>query len=113
MEVLPGVDLWKLLAVSAGDPITVAGEWNRAGFKPMTCWDGDRPVICHEGLGRLGQLCVARDRSATSTLRRAAAAAPEQLGEGGLLDAAALATLYKRAGRKPLRRARADPRGAR
>ena len=45
LEVLPGVDLWKLLAVSAGDPITVAGEWNRAGFKPMTCWDGDRPVI--------------------------------------------------------------------
>ncbi|MGW6278825.1 DUF5691 domain-containing protein [Kribbella sp. NPDC055071] len=27
----------------------------------------------------------------------------EQLGEGGLLDAAALATVYKRAGRKPLR----------
>ncbi len=26
----------------------------------------------------------------------------EQMGEGGLLDAAALATLYKRAGRKPL-----------
>ncbi|WP_051084771.1 SWIM zinc finger family protein [Kribbella catacumbae] len=45
LEVLPGVDLWKLLAVSAGDPVTVAGEWNRAGFKPMTCWDGDRPVI--------------------------------------------------------------------
>lgn len=45
LEVLPGVDLWKLLAVSAGDPVTVAGEWNRAGFKPMTCWDGDRPVV--------------------------------------------------------------------
>ncbi|MEU4390271.1 SWIM zinc finger family protein [Kribbella sp. NPDC023855] len=45
LEVLPGVDLWKLLTVSAGDPVTVAGEWNRAGFKPMTCWDGDRPVV--------------------------------------------------------------------
>ncbi|WBQ04795.1 SWIM zinc finger family protein [Kribbella sp. CA-293567] len=45
LEVLPGVDLWQLLAVSAGDPITVAGEWNRAGFKPMTCWHGDRPVV--------------------------------------------------------------------
>ncbi|WP_433023177.1 SWIM zinc finger family protein [Kribbella sp. CA-294648] len=45
LEVLPGVDLWKLLAVSAGDPVTVAGEWNRAGFKPMTCWDSDRPVV--------------------------------------------------------------------
>jgi hypothetical protein len=45
LELLPGVDPWKLLAVSAGDPLTVAGEWNRAGFKPMTCWHGDRPVV--------------------------------------------------------------------
>jgi hypothetical protein len=39
------VDPLKLLAVSAGEPVTVAGEWNRAGFRPMTCWHGDRPVI--------------------------------------------------------------------
>ncbi|MFG1818842.1 SWIM zinc finger family protein [Kribbella sp. NPDC049174] len=45
LEILPGVDPLKLLAVSAGDPVTVAGEWNRAGFRPMTCWHGDRPVI--------------------------------------------------------------------
>jgi hypothetical protein len=45
LELLPGVDPWKLLAVSAGDPITIAGEWNRAGFKPMTCWHTDRPVV--------------------------------------------------------------------
>ena len=45
LEILPGVDPWKLLAVSAGDPVTVAGEWNRAGFRPMTCWHDDRPVI--------------------------------------------------------------------
>ncbi|WP_246485924.1 SWIM zinc finger family protein [Kribbella qitaiheensis] len=45
LELLPGVDPWKLLAVSAGDPITVAGEWNRVGFKPMTCWHTDRPVV--------------------------------------------------------------------
>ncbi|HEY0474316.1 MAG TPA: SWIM zinc finger family protein [Kribbella sp.] len=45
LELLPGVDPVKLLAVSAGDPVTVAGEWNRAGFKPMTCWHGDRPVV--------------------------------------------------------------------
>lgn len=45
LEILPGWDVWKLLAVSAGDPITVAGEWNRAGLRPMTCWHGDRPVI--------------------------------------------------------------------
>ncbi|WP_460650402.1 SWIM zinc finger family protein [Kribbella endophytica] len=45
LEVLPSFDPWKLLAVSAGAPITVAGEWNRAGFRPMTVWDGDRAVI--------------------------------------------------------------------
>lgn len=45
LELLPGWDALKLLAVSAGDPITVAGEWNRAGLRPMTCWHADRPVI--------------------------------------------------------------------
>jgi hypothetical protein len=45
LELLPGVDPWKLLAVSAGDPLTVAGEWNRAGLRPITCWHGDRAVI--------------------------------------------------------------------
>jgi hypothetical protein len=45
LEVLPSFDPWKLLAVSAGSPITVAGEWNRAGFRPMTAWDGERAVI--------------------------------------------------------------------
>nr|WP_202894341.1 SWIM zinc finger family protein [Kribbella italica] len=45
LEVLPTFDPWKLLAVSAGAPVTVAGEWNRAGFRPMTAWDADRPVM--------------------------------------------------------------------
>jgi hypothetical protein len=45
LELVPGLDPWRLLAVSAGDPVTVAGEWNRAGFRPMTCWDGERPVV--------------------------------------------------------------------
>ncbi|TDW18850.1 SWIM zinc finger family protein [Kribbella kalugense] len=45
LEILPGWDVLKLLAVSAGDPITVSGEWNRAGLRPMTCWHGERPVI--------------------------------------------------------------------
>ncbi|HEY3515134.1 MULTISPECIES: SWIM zinc finger family protein [Kribbella] len=44
LEILPGWDPLKLLAVSAGDPITVAAEWNRAGLRPMTCWRDDRPV---------------------------------------------------------------------
>ncbi|MHA6622867.1 SWIM zinc finger family protein [Pseudonocardia sp. DLS-67] len=38
------VDPWPLLAVSAGAPVTVAGEWTAAGLRPMTCWDGDRTV---------------------------------------------------------------------
>ena len=38
LEILPGWDPLKLLAVSAGDPVTVAAEWNRAGLRPMTCW---------------------------------------------------------------------------
>ncbi|TDO50695.1 hypothetical protein EV643_104188 [Kribbella sp. VKM Ac-2527] len=45
LEILPMFDPWKLLAVSAGDPVTIAGEWNRAGFRPMTCWHDTRPVI--------------------------------------------------------------------
>jgi hypothetical protein len=38
------VDPWPLLAVSAGAPVTVACEWNAAGLRPLTCWDGDRAV---------------------------------------------------------------------
>jgi hypothetical protein len=38
------VDPWPLLAVSAGAPVTVACEWNAAGLRPLTCWDGDRVV---------------------------------------------------------------------
>ncbi|MFC5234242.1 SWIM zinc finger family protein [Pseudonocardia zijingensis] len=37
-------DPWPLLAVAAGAPVTVAGEWTAAGLRPMTCWDGDRTV---------------------------------------------------------------------
>ncbi|GAA1149201.1 SWIM zinc finger family protein [Kribbella jejuensis] len=44
LEIQAGWDPLKLLAVSAGDPITVAAEWNRAGLRPMTCWHLDRPV---------------------------------------------------------------------
>ncbi len=38
------VDPWPLLAVSAGAPVTVAGEWSAAGLRTLTCWDGDRAV---------------------------------------------------------------------
>jgi hypothetical protein len=39
-----GLDPWPLLAVSGGGPLTVAGEWSSAGFRPLSCWDGERPV---------------------------------------------------------------------
>jgi hypothetical protein len=39
-----GVDPWPLLAVSAGNPLTVAGEWSSGGLRPLSCWDGERPV---------------------------------------------------------------------
>lgn len=38
------VDPWPLLAVSAGRALTVAGEWSAAGLRPLSCWDGQRPV---------------------------------------------------------------------
>lgn len=37
-------DPWPLLAMSAGAPVTVAGEWSSAGLRPLTCWDGHRAV---------------------------------------------------------------------
>jgi hypothetical protein len=37
-------DPWPLLAVSAGAPVTVAGEWSGARLRPLTCWDGHRAV---------------------------------------------------------------------
>lgn len=37
--------LWTLLAVSGGNPVTVAGEWNPAGgLLPLTVWLEDRAV---------------------------------------------------------------------
>jgi SWIM zinc finger len=37
-------DPWPLLAVSAGHPLTVGGEWSAVGLLPLSCWDVDRPV---------------------------------------------------------------------
>jgi hypothetical protein len=36
----PGAqDCWPLVALSAGHPVTVAGEWSPRGFWPLTGWD--------------------------------------------------------------------------
>lgn len=39
------VDHRPLLAVSAGRPLTVAGEWSAGGLRPLTCWEDDRAVV--------------------------------------------------------------------
>jgi len=35
---------WTLLAVSGGNPVTVAGEWNGREVLPLTVWHGDQAV---------------------------------------------------------------------
>ncbi len=41
-----GRDVWRLLAVSGGRPVTVAAEWTPRGLRPLTAWDDDgRAVI--------------------------------------------------------------------
>ena len=44
LEVSAYADPWPLLALSGGEPLTVAGEWGRYGFVPMTCWHRGRSV---------------------------------------------------------------------
>jgi hypothetical protein len=38
------VNLWSLLAVSAGTPVTVAGEWTPDGLLPLTVWHRNEAV---------------------------------------------------------------------
>lgn len=40
-----GADHRPLLAVSAGRPLTVAGEWSAGGLRPLSCWDDGRAVV--------------------------------------------------------------------
>jgi hypothetical protein len=39
------VDHRPLLTVSAGRPLTVAGEWSSGGLRPTCCWDDGRAVV--------------------------------------------------------------------
>jgi hypothetical protein len=39
-----GSDIWTLVAVSGGHPVTVAGEWADDGLRPLTGWHGDQAV---------------------------------------------------------------------
>lgn len=36
--------LWPLLAISAGTPVTVAGEWTPNGLRPLTAWHHNQAV---------------------------------------------------------------------
>jgi hypothetical protein len=45
LPLVSGFDPLPLLAVSAGRPVTVAAEWSGAGLRPLSCWDGERPVL--------------------------------------------------------------------
>ncbi|WP_410596537.1 SWIM zinc finger family protein [Amycolatopsis sp. lyj-23] len=44
MPLVPYAFPWSLLALSAGRPLTVAGEWSAAGLRPLTCWHEGRAV---------------------------------------------------------------------
>lgn len=35
---------WRLVAASAGRPVTVAGEWTATGLRPLSVWADDRLV---------------------------------------------------------------------
>ena len=37
--------LWRLLAVSGGEPVTVAGEWHPDGLVALTTWHGEQAVM--------------------------------------------------------------------
>jgi hypothetical protein len=38
-------DIWRLLAVSGGRPVTVAAEWTPRGIRPLTTWDEDEATV--------------------------------------------------------------------
>jgi SWIM zinc finger len=42
---LSTTDVWRLLAVSGGGPITVAGEWSPDGLRPLSAWHEEEGVI--------------------------------------------------------------------
>ncbi len=38
-------DIWRLLAVSGGRPVTVAAEWTPRGIRPLTTWDENEATV--------------------------------------------------------------------
>ncbi|WP_306208284.1 SWIM zinc finger family protein [Actinoplanes sp. RD1] len=106
---------WWLLAASGGEPATVAGEWTPAGLRPLAAWSGGRFVPAAPP-GPAGSAArtpeLPPDLLATAlvgTARRpftattvAAGDTSIPLGAGtSLLEAAATALTYRRAGVTP------------
>ena len=106
---------WWLLAAAGGEPATVAGEWSPAGLRPLAAWVGGRhvpaagpvpdgPVVRQPELP--AELLAA---ALVGTARRPWQADTVHLGEralstpgASLLEAAATALTYRRAGVTPV-----------
>ncbi|PRY23468.1 SWIM zinc finger family protein [Pseudosporangium ferrugineum] len=106
---------WWLLAAAGGAPATVAAEWTPAGLRPLAAWVDDRfvpaaPPVPGGAAPRAPELPPTLLAAAlVGTGRRPFTASTVEVGErpitlgpgASLLDAAAAALLYRRAGTTP------------
>lgn len=102
---------WWLLAATGGHPVTVAGEYGPAGFRPLAAWPDGRYVAAAPGPtgDRRGPALPAEllSTALVGTERRPfTGAAVDGLrldgnGPGALLEGAAVALAYRRAGTLP------------
>ena len=109
---------WWLLAAAGGRPVTVAGEYGPAGFRPLAAWPDGRyvPAPPRAGGDRRGRRSCRRTcsrprwsapsagRSPPGRSSSASAVLPAVPGgdpAAGLLEAAAVALTYRRAGVTP------------
>ncbi len=108
---------WWLLAAAGGNPATVAGEWSPSGLRPLAAWIGGRHVTAAPAVpdgtpGREPELPAELLAAAlVGTARRPWASATVHIGERTLitsgaaptlLEAAATALTYRRAGVMPV-----------
>ncbi len=111
---------WWLLAAAGGAPATVAAEWSASGLRPLAAWAGDTfvtaaPPAPSGGVARPAELPpellaaalvgTARRPWTSSTVAVGGRSLAVTGGSGGgpaaLLEAAAVALLYRRAGVSP------------
>ncbi len=120
LPLAPGHDEpWWLLAAAGGAPATVAAEWSAAGLRPLAAWAGNgfvtaAPPAPSGGVARPAELPPELLAAAlVGTARRPWASAPVAVagrslavtggddGSAALLEAAAVALVYRRAGVAP------------